>query len=192
MSSIQLIVGLGNPGAEYEHTRHNAGVWFIQYIANETMSLLRHETKFQGFHCLTKINNQDCHLLVPTTFMNHSGQSVSTLARYYKIPAQGILIVHDEIDLPVADLRLKFNGGDGGHNGLKDIVRHLQTKEFYRLRIGIGHPGNSKAVHDYVLSSPKKTELDEIHFAFPAAYSALLLLLKGEYQKAMNQLHGAK
>ncbi len=188
---IQLIVGLGNPGAEYEHTRHNAGVWFIQDIAHRFHATLRYESKFLGFHALVDINGCKIHLLFPTTYMNHSGQSVKLLANYYKILPANILVAHDEIDLPVASIRLKFDGGDGGHNGLKDIMRHLNSKQFYRLRIGIGRPLHSAEVHDYVLSPPKKTELIEIQESLVAVESILSLLIAGEFAKAMQKLHSA-
>ncbi len=186
---IQLIVGLGNPGVEYEKTRHNAGVWFVEELANQAHAILRHTTKFQGQHCFTKLHHQDCHLLVPTTFMNHSGQAVQALASYYKIPSEAILVVHDEIDLPAGEVRLKFDGGHGGHNGLRDIIQHLGTHKFYRLRIGVGHPGNKKDVIDYVLKLPAKEERHQINLALQEANKIIPLMLEGAYQKAMHQLH---
>lgn len=188
-SGIQLIVGLGNPGAEYENTRHNAGAWFVQTLADDLNVRLRPNAKFQGLHGIAKINGQDCHLLIPTTFMNLSGQSVQAVANFYKIPAAAILIVHDEIDLPVATVRLKFDGGHGGHNGLKDIANHLSTKQYHRLRVGVGHPGNSDLVVDYVLNPPGKTDRKKIDTALENAKSILSLLLQGEFQKATQLLH---
>lgn len=192
MSSIQLIVGLGNPGAEYEATRHNAGAWFVLQIAALTKVTLRYETKYHGLHATTSIAGHDCHLLIPTTFMNRSGQSVKALSSYYKIPAAAMLIAHDEIDLPTGIIRLKFDGGHGGHNGLRDIMQHLDSKQFYRLRIGVGHPGHSKEVEDYVLNPPRKTEREEIDGAMLRAEKVLPLILGGEMQKVMNTLHGEK
>ncbi len=186
---IRLIVGLGNPGAEYEHTRHNAGAWFVNELADSAHLTLRHETKYRGFHGITKFNGQECHLLIPSTYMNLSGQSVSALANYYKIPPQAILVAHDEIDIPAGDIRLKFDGGHGGHNGLRDIIAQLHTKQFHRLRIGVGHPGNSKDVIDYVLKAPKKTERVEIDAAVHKAQEIVLLVVDGKFQKAMHQLH---
>lgn len=186
---IQLIVGLGNPGSEYEKTRHNAGAWFVETLANQANAVLRPAKQFQGLHCAVSLYHHDCHLLIPTTFMNHSGQSVSALANYYKIPPQAILVLHDEIDLPVGDIRLKFDGGHGGHNGLRDIIQHLGTNQFYRLRIGVGHPGISKEVVDYVLKAPKKDEREQIDNALQSAEKIIPLLLEGQYQKAMHQLH---
>lgn len=188
-TAIQLIVGLGNPGAEYEHTRHNAGAWFVDQLARKEQVTLRHETKFHGLHALAKIHGHDCHLFIPTTFMNHSGQAVQALANFYKIPPAAMLVAHDEIDLPVADIRLKFDGGHGGHNGLRDIIRHLNTNQFHRLRIGVGHPGSSKDVSDYVLVPPKKSERIEIDAALERADSIVPLVLTGHFQRAMNQLH---
>lgn len=191
-SGIQLIVGLGNPGAEYHKTRHNAGDWFVTEIANATHTDLRPVSKFKGLHATTKIHGHDCQLLIPTTFMNLSGQSVQAVASYYKIPAHAILVAHDEIDLGVGDIRLKYDGGHGGHNGLRDIISHLNTNQFYRLRIGVGHPGNSKEVHDYVLHPPKKPERELIENAMQDAHAVLPLLLEGQFQKAMMKLHSAK
>lgn len=187
-----LIVGLGNPGAEYEQTRHNAGAWFVNDLAHAAHAELRATQKYLGLHALAKLHGHDCHLLIPTTFMNHSGQSVQALASYYKIPPEAILIAHDEIDLPVADIRLKFAGGHGGHNGLRDIIRHLNTNQFHRLRIGIGHPGNSQEVVDYVLKPPKKIELTQIENSLQEVKQVLPLILSGQYQKAMMALHSDK
>ena len=186
---IQLIVGLANPGNEYANTRHNAGAWFIEEIANQIHTHLRMEAKYHGLHGLAKIHDQACHLLIPTTFMNHSGQSVRACMNYHKIPADAILIAHDEIDLPAGTIKLKFDGGDGGHNGLKDIIRHLNTKQFYRLRIGVGRPAHSKEVVDYVLNNPSKADRLKIDDAILRAQEALPLILNGDMQKAMNQLH---
>ncbi len=191
-SGIQLIIGLGNPGAEYERTRHNAGAWFVEELADKAHAVLRHVSQFQGLYCSTQIHGQDCHLLIPTTFMNHSGQAVQALAAYYKVAPEAILVLHDEIDLPVGAVRLKWDGGHGGHNGLRDIIQHLGTNKFYRLRIGVGHPGNSKEVVDYVLKPPKKEEREQINVALQEASQILPLVLAGEYQKAMHQLHTLK
>lgn len=188
-TSINLIVGLANPGKEYENTRHNAGAWFVELLAELAKVTLRHENKYLGFHATAKLFTHDCHLLIPTTFMNLSGQSVRALCQFYKISPQQILIVHDEIDLPPGDTRLKFDGGNGGHNGLKDIINHLNTKQFYRLRIGVGHPGNSKQVVDYVLHLPKKAERELIDVSLQKALDVMPLVMQGEMQKAMHKLH---
>jgi len=191
-SGIQLIVGLGNPGADYENTRHNAGAWFVTELAESSRTALRSVTRFHGLHGITHLHGHDFHLFIPTTFMNLSGQAVSALANYYKIPSEAILIAHDEIDLAVANIRLKFDGGHGGHNGLRDIIRHLNSNKFYRLRIGVGHPGDSKEVVNYVLKPPKKSEREAIDHALHAAQEILPNLLSGQLQKAMQQLHTRK
>jgi peptidyl-tRNA hydrolase, PTH1 family len=188
-SGILLIVGLANPGPEYEHTRHNAGAWFVADLASENGVTLRQNNKFQGLHAVAKIQNFECHLLIPTNYMNNSGQAVQALANFYKIPPQAILIAHDEIDLPAGNVRLKFNGGHGGHNGLRDIISHLGSNEFYRLRIGVGHPGNSHMVVDYVLAPPKKSERVAIDEALRDAEGIVPFMLAGEFQKAMQYLH---
>lgn len=188
-SGIQLIVGLGNPGADYENTRHNAGAWFVSELAETSRATLRPVTKFHGLHSIARLHGHDFHLLIPMTFMNLCGQSVGALASYYKIPPEAILIAHDEIDLPVADIRLKLDGGHGGHNGLRDIIQHLHSNKFYRLRIGVGHPGNSKEVVDYVLKPPKKSERQEIDASLAMAQHILPDLLDGHFQKAMQHLH---
>lgn len=188
-SGIQLIVGLGNPGADYENTRHNAGAWFVSELASSSHTPLRPVAKFHGSHGFINLHGHNVHLLIPSTYMNLSGQAVSALANYYKIPPTAILIAHDEIDLPVADIRLKFDGGHGGHNGLRDIISHLNSNKFYRLRIGVGHPGTSKEVINYVLKPPKKTEREEINTALHTAQQILPDLLEGHFQKAMQHLH---
>jgi PTH1 family peptidyl-tRNA hydrolase len=189
MSPIQLIVGLANPGKEYANTRHNAGSWFVEKLANSCNAALRYETKYHGLHCLVQLPDRACHLLIPTTFMNLSGQAVRACMSYLKILPESILVAHDEIDLPVGTIKLKFDGGDGGNNGLKDIIRHLNTKQFYRLRIGVGHPGKTKDVADYVLSAPSKSDRAKINDALAQAHEILPLILDGEMQKAMHKLH---
>jgi peptidyl-tRNA hydrolase, PTH1 family len=190
---IQLIVGLANPGKEYENTRHNAGAWFVEKLANDAHAKLKHEAKYHGLHSLAQVYNQPCHLLIPTTFMNLSGQAVRACMSYHKIPAEAVLIAHDEIDLPTGVVKLKFDGGDGGHNGLKDIIRHLNTKQFYRLRIGVGrpghNPGHNKDVVDYVLNNPSKADRHKIDDALQRVEDALPLIMNGEMQKAMHKLH---
>lgn len=188
-SPIKLIVGLANPGKKYAETRHNAGAWFVEETIRETKASFRPESKYHGLHAQITLHDQLCHLLIPTTFMNLSGQAVRACMEYYKIPPNAVLIAHDEIDLPAGTIRLKFDGGDGGHNGLKDIIRHLNTKQFYRLRIGVGHPGSSKEVVDYVLDNPSKADRKKIDTAIEQAQIVLPFVLAGEMQKAMHQLH---
>ncbi len=188
-AAIQLIVGLGNPGDKYANTRHNAGVWLAEHLAQSVSCTLRPEAKFHGKLGEARCFSHDCQILVPTTYMNRSGQSVQAVSSYYKIPPAALLVVHDEIDLPPGVVRLKFDGGAGGHNGLKDIIDQLQTKQFYRLRIGVGHPGRSDDVADYVLNPPSKAERKAIDEAIVRAYDVLPLVIQGEFQKAMQQLH---
>lgn len=188
-SPIQLIVGLANPGKKYAETRHNAGAWFIEELAKENNISLTAEPKFHGLHSQVTLHDQTCHLLIPTTYMNLSGQSVRACMSFYKIKPEAILVVHDEIDLPPGIARLKFDGGDGGHNGLKDIISHLHTKQFNRLRMGVGHPGNSKDVVDYVLDKPSKVQRQLINEALQKAAETLPLIMAGEIAKAMQQLH---
>lgn len=188
-SFIQLIVGLANPGKEYADTRHNAGAWFIEELAQSEHAHLRPETKYHGLHSLIQLHQQACHLLIPTTFMNLSGQAVRACMNYHKISPENILVAHDDIDLPVGTIKLKFDGGDGGHNGLKDIIRHLNTKQFYRLRIGVGRPDQSKDVIDYVLKNPSKADRQRIDQAFEKVHDVLPMILSGHIQKAMHQLH---
>ncbi|TAK79304.1 MAG: aminoacyl-tRNA hydrolase [Gammaproteobacteria bacterium] len=187
---MQLIVGLANPGKEYAETRHNAGAWFVDVLARSGQIVLRHENKYHGLHGLAQLSTQSCHLLIPTTFMNHSGQAVRSCMDYLKISPTSLLVAHDDIDLPVGTIKLKFDGGDGGHNGLKDIIRHLNTKQFYRLRIGVGHPGKGEdGVVDYVLNKPSKADRQKIDAALEPVYDTLPLILSGDIAKAMQKLH---
>ena len=188
---IRLIVGLGNPGSKYEATRHNAGFWFVDEIARQQGVLFRSESKFFGEVCRANFDGNQIWLLKPTTFMNRSGQSVAALAKFYKIPVTEILVAHDELDIPVGDARWKKGGGHGGHNGLRDITSHL-GKEFWRLRLGVGHPGDKNKVIDYVLSNPSKDDHIEINRAIDAALESVDLIVAGESQKAMNQLHSKR
>lgn len=192
LTGIQLIVGLANPGNEYTHTRHNAGAWFIEELARQAHVTLRPEAKFHGLYSSAHLDGHTCQLLIPTTYMNLSGRAVRACANYNKIAPEAILVAHDEIDLPVGTIKLKFDGGDGGHNGLNDIIRHLNTRQFYRLRIGVGHPGNSKDVADYVLKNPSKADRQQIDLALGEAHHALPLMLAGEMSKAMQALHTKK
>lgn len=154
MSPIKLIAGLGNPGREHERNRHNAGFWFVERLAAQLGASLRSEPKFDGIAGRVKVPVGDVWLLMPTTYMNLSGRSVSALARFYKIAPEELLVVHDELDFPPGTAKLKQGGGVAGHNGLKDIAAKLATQNFWRMRLGIGHPGDRNRVADYVLSSP--------------------------------------
>lgn len=186
---IQLLVGLGNPGAKYAATRHNAGAWFIEGLAKRAGTTLRPEPKLKCLHAQANFEGRDCHLMIPSTYMNESGLAVRLAANYYKIPTEAILIVHDEIDLPPGIAQLKLEGGSGGHNGLKDIIEHLNTKQFKRLRLGVGHPGSSEEVVDYVLNSPSKAERAAIQEAMSRAEAQLPYILEGDFAKAMQVLH---
>lgn len=186
---IRLIVGLGNPGGQYEDTRHNAGFWFVDLLACQHGGQFRTESRFFGEACRIRIGGAECWLLKPTTFMNRSGQSVSSLARYYKISPEQILVAHDELDLAAGAVRLKQGGGHAGHNGLRDIMSALGGGGFWRLRIGIDHPGDRDRVVDYVLSRPSRSDADAIQAAIDDADTVLPQLFDGEYQKVMNRLH---
>ena len=191
MSSIKLIVGLGNPGDKYQATRHNAGFWFVDAIAAQTNSKLTIDAKMFGH--VGKLD-ADKWLLKPTTFMNGSGKAVAALANYYKILPSEILVAHDELDLPTGSAKLKFGGGHGGHNGLRDIHAALGTADYWRLRLGIDHPGPSSPnkaneVINYVLKAPIKTESDALQASIHAACGVVELLIKGEFESAMQKLH---
>lgn len=188
-SGIKLIVGLANPGKEYQDTRHNAGEWFVNELVAADNITMRADSKFHGLHGQVKLHGLPCHLLIPTTFMNLSGQSVRALAQYLKITPAEILIAHDEVDLPVGTIKLKFDGGHGGHNGLRDIIDHLHTKQFYRLRIGVGRPRAGQDTADYVLDRPSKSDRKIIDSSIQLSLETLPLLLEGEFQKAMQLLH---
>lgn len=189
---IALIVGLGNPGPQYEATRHNAGFWFVEQVARQQGEQFRLENKFHAEIAKVVIGPNQVWLLKPNTFMNRSGRSVAALARFYKIPLENILVVHDELDLDPGTVRLKLGGGHGGHNGLRDIVAQMGGKDFMRLRIGIGHPGDSKQVSNYVLSRASATEQRAIDESIDRALAVLSQVVSGEFQKAMNDLHTQK
>ncbi|GAB2895693.1 aminoacyl-tRNA hydrolase [Uliginosibacterium flavum] len=184
-SAPKLIVGLGNPGAEYTETRHNAGFWFCERLAQDLGARLNHESRFHGF--VGKAG--DTWLLLPQTFMNRSGQSVLALAHFYRILPNEILVVHDELDIPPGQLRLKYGGGLGGHNGLKDISSRLSTQDYWRLRIGIGHPGDKNEVANFVLNRPRREEQTEIDTAIDRALSAWPKIAKGDWNAATQHIN---
>ena len=184
---IELIVGLGNPGAEYEATRHNAGFWWVENIARASQIQLSPESKFFGR--VARLKSPEAWLLTPTTFMNASGQAVGALARFYRIAPENILVVHDELDLEAGVAKLKKGGGHGGHNGLKDIAAHLGSKDFWRLRLGIGHPGKAEEVINFVLHKPSREESDLIDSAIERSARLLPELLAGNFEAAMLKLH---
>ena len=189
---ISLIVGLGNPGAEYAETRHNAGFRFLDVLLDATGGKLRAESRFTANAGKISLSGKDIWLLEPQTFMNHSGESVSKFAHYFKIPASEILVAHDDLDLPPGTIRLKVGGGDGGHNGLSDINEKLGTSDYARLRIGIGHPGNAAHVVSYVLKRAPATEQTLIEAAIGNGKAHLAEMVHGEFQKVMNSLHTHK
>lgn len=186
---LKLIVGLHNPGPAYERTRHNAGAWFIEALLKQYPGASKLDKHFQGTVTPIQIDNTPCTLFIPNTFMNLSGQAVSRITKFYQIPAETILVVHDDLDLPVGTIKLKKYGGHGGHNGLRDLIQQLGTESFHRLRIGIGHPKHRDLVHDYVLSAPSASDRKSIEEAIESALSVVPLLVKGEWAKAVQALH---
>jgi len=191
-SKIELIAGLGNPGTKYESTRHNVGFWFLDALASANASALRQDSKFQGEVGKFTQGGHTVWLIKPMTYMNLSGQAVAALANYYKIAVENILVVHDELDLPPGTVRLKQGGGHGGHNGLRDLIAKFNSNNFMRLRIGIGHPGSSREVTDYVLGTPSSYDADMVKRAIDDALAVLPQVVQGEFQKAMHQLHSQK
>lgn len=193
--SIRLIVGLGNPGPEYEQTRHNAGFWLVDNLAQDLGCSLQRKADFKALMAKTRINTQEVWLLEPQTFMNRSGQSVGALARFYKISPDEILVVHDELDLSPGIAKLKKGGSSGGHNGLKDITAALGTQDYWRLRIGIGHPRTlnlQQAVADFVLHRPRKEEQPLLDEAIAESLKVIPMLCDGKFSEATMQLHTAK
>ena len=188
-SAFKLIVGLGNPGPEHSETRHNAGFWFVDSLAAKYSISFRSESKFNAEICRMQTAEIDCWLCKPMMFMNRSGFSVQAMASFYKIPVEGILIAHDELDLDPGVARLKKAGGHGGHNGLRDIIAQMGDKSFTRLRLGIGHPGSQDKVTSYVLGRPAQEDRQLIEIAIKEAVDVIPLVLEGNEQKAMNALH---
>ncbi len=188
---IRLIVGLGNPGPEYEQTRHNAGFWLVDNLAG---NILSRESRYNALAGKTSIAGQEVWLLEPQTYMNRSGQSVGALARFYKIAPDDILVVHDELDLPPGAAKIKKGGSSGGHNGLKDITAALGTQDYWRLRIGIGHPrvmNLQQQVVDYVLHRPRKEEQALINDAIEKSIAVIPMLCEGKFEAAMMKLHSS-
>ena len=186
-ASLRLIVGLGNPGAEYSETRHNAGFWFCERLARDLNVPLARESRFRGI--AGNARSEGLWLLLPQTFMNRSGESVQALAHFYRIEPAEMLVVHDELDLPPGQMRLKFGGGLGGHNGLKDISSRLGTQDYWRLRIGIGHPGDRNEVVNYVLKPPRKEEAAAIDEAIDRALLAWPQFAKSDFNAAMQKIN---
>ncbi|MFU9001420.1 aminoacyl-tRNA hydrolase [Proteus sp. TSJ240517] len=193
MSKIKLIVGLANPGTDYAQTRHNAGAWYVDLLAQRHQQSLKEESKFFGYTARINLNGNDVRLLVPTTFMNLSGKAVQAMANFYRIELDEILVAHDELDLPPGVVKMKLGGGNGGHNGLKDIQsKFANNPNFYRLRIGIGHPGDKNKVVGFVLGKPPMSEQKLIDDAIDEALSCTEILMRDGYEKAINRLHSFK
>lgn len=193
MNAVQLIVGLGNPGPEYDQTRHNAGAFFVERLASAYGVNLSFDKKYSGLTGKFNHQGRDIRLLIPTTYMNRSGQAVAALANFFRIKPEDILVAHDELDMPPGVCKLKLGGGHGGHNGLRDIIACLANqKNFYRLRIGIGHPGHSSQVSNYVLGRAPRSEQELTHTSIEYALGVLPDLLDGNFSRAMQQLHSQK
>ena len=186
---VQMIVGLGNPGSEYKNTRHNAGFWFVDSLANSFRSPFRVEKKFHGEIAKIHLAGQDVWLLKPDTFMNESGRAVQALAQFYKIDLKNIMVAHDELDLEPGISRLKQGGGHGGHNGLRDIISKMGGNGFARLRLGIGHPGDRNKVTSHVLKKVSTDDKIEVERAIERTMQVLPDIIDGNLQKAMNELH---
>lgn len=188
--SVKLIVGLGNPGAKYERTRHNAGADFVLVLAHDQGVALKEEKKYFGLTGKFTLQGRDVRLLIPTTYMNRSGQSVAALANYFGIEPANILVAHDELDLKPGTARLKIGGGHGGHNGLRDIIQCLgNCRDFARLRLGIGHPGHASEVVDYVLRIAPPEEQVQIKGSISESLAVIPELVRGQWDKAMKTLH---
>jgi PTH1 family peptidyl-tRNA hydrolase len=192
LAAIQLIAGLGNPGTKYEQTRHNAGFWFVDEVARRYAGKFRAESRFASEVASCQVDGQECRLQKPQEFMNRSGRPVATLAAFYRIPRPAILVVHDDLDLPTGTVRLKQDGGHGGHNGLRDLIPSLGGNDFLRLRIGIGHPGHRDDVVGYVLKPAPREERAAIEAAIEAALGVLPDIIAGNIEAVMKQLHTAK
>lgn len=193
MTAVQLIVGLGNPGPEYDQTRHNAGALFVERVAESQRVILSVDRKYFGL--VGKFNHQgrEVRLLIPTTYMNRSGQSVAALANFFKIKPEEILVAHDELDMPPGVAKLKQGGGHGGHNGLRDIIAQLGNQNnFHRLRLGIGHPGHASLVSGYVLGRAPRSEQELLDQSIDFALDVLPEILAGDWTVAMRKLHSQK
>jgi len=192
LSELRLIVGLGNPGAEHARTRHNAGFWFLDALAQSKGARFGAESKLHGETAKITLEGGTVYLLKPSTFMNRSGLAVASALRYWKIEPEHMLVAHDELDLPPGTARLKFDGGHGGQNGLRDIAQHLGHGKYHRLRVGIGHPGHKDRVTPWVLGRPGKDDEAVMLRAIDDAINVLPLAARGDFNEAMKQLHTPK
>lgn len=193
MTAVKLIVGLGNPGPEYDQTRHNAGALFVERVASQQGASLSPDRKFFGLTGKFSHQGHDVRLLIPTTYMNRSGQAVAALAGFFRIAPEEILVAHDELDMPPGVAKLKKGGGHGGHNGLRDIIAQLGNQNgFHRLRLGIGHPGHSSQVSSYVLGRAPQAEREKLDASIDFSLGVLPDILAGDWTRAMQQLHSQK
>jgi len=191
-SLLRLIVGLGNPSSEYAQTRHNAGFWLVDELARQHGGHFRPDPKYHGETCHLAPAGQELWLLKPMTYMNRSGQAVAALARFHKIPLPAILVAHDDLDLPPGTVRMKQGGGHGGHNGLRDLIAQLGGNDFARLRLGIGHPGDSRDVLNHVLRRAPRSEQELLEQAIADALREMPRLLAGQWERAMQALHSRR
>lgn len=187
--AIKLIAGLGNPGKDYQSHRHNAGFWFVDTLADLHCADFKPQSKFFGEVARVNISKLNLYLLKPNTYMNHSGRSIQSMAKFYQIKPDEILVTHDELDYDAGVAKIKYSGGHGGHGGLRDTIKALGSNDFYRLRIGIGHPGNKSQVVNFVLKAPNKTENQAIQNAIHSALGTIKQIVLGEFDAAMNALH---
>jgi len=186
--NIKLIVGLGNPQNNLLLTRHNVGYWYLDKLLEKFDSKLVEEKKLNSFYCKVEYKDGSIFLVKPSLFINDSGKSISSFIKYFKILPENILVIHDDIDLNIGVTRLKFGGGHGGHNGLRDIINHI-GKNYWRLRIGVGHPGEKSLVHNYVLNNPSKNETLEINISINESFENIDILLDGQFDKYTKILH---
>jgi PTH1 family peptidyl-tRNA hydrolase len=184
---LRLIIGLGNPGAEYAETRHNAGFWFCERLASDLGASFAKESRYHGW--VANARDAGVWLLMPATYMNNSGRAVQALAHFYRIAPNEMLVVHDELDLPPGRAQLRFGGGLGGHNGLKSMTAHLGTQDYWRLRVGIGHPGDRNEVVGYVLKPPRKEEREGIDGAIDRSLAAWPMLAKADFNAATQRIN---
>ncbi len=189
MTGIKLIAGLGNPGAKYCRQRHNVGFWFVDALAHGAGMHWRAQPRLHGEVGQVSLDGHDVRLLKPSTFMNHSGRALAATLAYFRIPPEQCLVVHDDMDLDAGTVRLKFGGGHGGHNGLRDIIKALDTRAFHRVRLGIGHPSDRSRVLDWVLSPPSAGDENLILDGMARVDHVLPLVLAGDFNEAMKRLH---
>ena len=191
LPNIKLVVGLGNPQKNLLLTRHNVGYWYLDKLLEKFDSKLVEDKKLNSFWCKVEYKGDSIYLVKPSLFINDSGKSISSFINYFKISPENILVIHDDIDLNVGDTRLKFGGGHGGHNGLRDIINHI-GKNYWRLRVGVGHPGEKSLVHNYVLNNPSKNDNLEITISINESFENIDILLDGQFDKYTKILHTRK